>query len=289
MDLAYVAACALAAIVGSIILLTVLIKSFKHGGIVHGILGVVTAGLYTFFWGWLKAKPLQMTKQMLLCTMCFILVGALVYLTGPLKMLQSVPYAAELGLIEKEKPKIAKLPKKFANKSKKDASKKDNGEKKMQTAAIIQNADWNTQAVSLWKNDRYSDSKTAVKFLDKAVEENPSFVEAYNNRGNAHREMKQYDLALNDYNKAISLDANFFKAYNNRGNVYYDQGNYQMAVRDYNIALHLNSTYSLAYLNRGLAYHRLKNDRLACQDFTRACEFGDCEGISWAKKGGICK
>jgi lipoprotein NlpI len=62
-----------------------------------------------------------------------------------------------------------------------------------------------------------------------------------------------------------------------------------MAIRDYNKALSLNASYNLAYLNRGLAYHELNKDDLACLDFKKACELGDCDGISWAKKSGICK
>jgi lipoprotein NlpI len=101
--------------------------------------------------------------------------------------------------------------------------------------------------------------------------------------------MKQYALAMQDYNKAISLKPNLEKTFNNRGNIYFDQRNFQMAIEDYNKALSLNASYNLAYLNRGLAYHELKKDDLACLDFLKACEFGDCDGINWAQKTGICK
>jgi hypothetical protein len=90
---------ALALLIGTIMLILVLVKSFKEGGVLHGLLGVLTGGIYTFVWGWLRSRRLQLTKAMLLWTFCIILGGALVYVTGPAQMLQSIPWAGELGLV----------------------------------------------------------------------------------------------------------------------------------------------------------------------------------------------
>lgn len=264
-----------------------LIKSFKHGGVLTGIIGVVTGGLYTYVWGWLKSKQLQLTKPMLLWSVCMILVGALVYMTGPAKLIQSLPNQGGLGLLSQNLQKITadkNIKKPVARKVRKRIiAKNQNPNDKMK------NADWNTRAVSLWKQAQYTDSQKAVAFLQKAIQENPRFAEAYNNRGNAYRDMKEYAKAMQDYNMAISIAPNFEKTYSNRGNIYFDQRNYLMAIRDYNKAISLNASYSLAYLNRGLAYHQLKKDELACRDFVKACEFGECDGVQWAKKTQTCK
>ena len=278
---------ALALLIGTIMLILVLIKSFKEGGVLHGLLGLLTGGIYTFVWGWLRSRRLQLTKPMLLWTVCLILGGALVYVTGPVQMLQSIPWAGELGLVATDP----------ANKTAAKDFKKHLAQKPQKTAVgrkqsvtdPLKDADWNTRATSLWKNAQYVDVKKAVAYLEKAIQEKPNFAEAYNNRGNAYREMKQYALAMQDYNKAISLKPNLEKTFNNRGNISFDQRNFQMAIADYNKALSLNASYKLAYLNRGLAYHELKKDDLACLDFQKACGFGDCDGIDWAKKTGICK
>lgn len=264
-----------------------LIKSFKHGGVLTGIIGVVTGGLYTYVWGWLKSKQLQLTKPMLLWSVCMILVGALVYMTGPAKLIQSLPNQGGLGLLSQNLQKITadkNIKKPVARKVRKRIiAKNQNPNDKMK------NADWNTRAVSLWKKAQYTDSQKAITFLQKAIQENPKFAEAYNNRGNAYRDMKEYAKAMQDYNMAISIAPNFEKTYSNRGNIYFDQRNYLMAIRDYNKAISLNASYSLAYLNRGLAYHQLKKDELACRDFVKACEFGECDGVQWAKKTQTCK
>jgi tetratricopeptide (TPR) repeat protein len=277
----------LAFLIATIILILVLVKSFKEGGVLHGLLGLLTGGIYTFVWGWLRSRRLQLTKAMLLWTVCLVLGTALVYVTGPVQMLRSIPWAGELGLVAAgpaKKPGAKDFKKHLAQKPKKTAV----GRKKSGTDPL-KDADWNTRATALWKDAQYVDVQKAVTYLKKAIQEKPDFAEAYNNRGNAYREMKQYALAMQDYNKAISLKPNFEKTFNNRGNIYFDQRNYQMAIRDYNKAISLNASYNLAYLNRGLAYHKLNKDDLACLDFKKACELGDCDGISWAKKTRICK
>ena len=287
MDLIYTAMFALALLGATILSLVVLIKSFKEGGVLTGILGLVTGGLYTYVWGWLKSKQLQLTKPMLLWSVCMILVGALVYMTGPAKLMESLPNEGGLGLLSQKLKKFSadnNIKKPVAQKVRKRITAK-----KQSPNDSLKNADWNTRAVLLWQKAKYTDSQKAITLLQKAIQENPAFAEAYNNRGNAYRDMREYAKAMQDYNKAISLAPNLEQTYNNRGNIYFDQRNYQMAIRDYNKAISLNTDYPLAYLNRGLAYHQLKNDDLACRDFVRACELGECDGVHWGKKTQTCQ
>ena len=48
----------------------VLIPLFKTKGVLHGILGIL-CGLYPFIWGWINAKQLNLSKIMLIWTICF--------------------------------------------------------------------------------------------------------------------------------------------------------------------------------------------------------------------------
>ena len=50
----------------------VLIKLFQKEGILKGILGLICM-LYTFIWGWMKAKELDLTKVMWVWTGVIIL------------------------------------------------------------------------------------------------------------------------------------------------------------------------------------------------------------------------
>ena len=55
-------------LIGFIVFVIVLIKQFQHGGALQGILGIITCGLWTFIWGWIKHRSLAMTKLMIIWT-----------------------------------------------------------------------------------------------------------------------------------------------------------------------------------------------------------------------------
>ena len=50
----------------------VLIKQFKSGGVVHGIVGIITCGLWTFIWGWLNSTKLNIRNIMLVWSLLAI-------------------------------------------------------------------------------------------------------------------------------------------------------------------------------------------------------------------------
>lgn len=60
----------------------VLIKQFKTAGVVHGIIGIVTCGIWTLIWGWMNAGKLGIRNIMLIWTVLFILYWILIITTG---------------------------------------------------------------------------------------------------------------------------------------------------------------------------------------------------------------
>jgi len=68
----YASVFAILQVTSIIIFFIVLIKLFKTEGALKGILGFL-CGLYTFIWGWLKHKELQMTKMMTVWTLIFVI------------------------------------------------------------------------------------------------------------------------------------------------------------------------------------------------------------------------
>ena len=110
MELVNTAVFGLLSIASLVIFVIVLIKSFKEGGVLHGILGILTCGLYTYIWGWLKSKQLQLTKMMLLWTIVWVLSFALPIIVGTSALMQIIPMASELGIVEQplKKMKAAK-------------------------------------------------------------------------------------------------------------------------------------------------------------------------------------
>lgn len=61
-----------------------------------------------------------------------------------------------------------------------------------------------------------------------------------------------------------------------------------MAINDFNKAIELDPMHADAYINRGVTKY-LGNLGEYCSDFKKACNLGDCGGLSWTKKNGLCK
>ena len=51
----------------------VLIKQFQTAGALHGIIGIITCGIWTFIWGWMKASTLNLKNIMLAWTGLIVL------------------------------------------------------------------------------------------------------------------------------------------------------------------------------------------------------------------------
>ena len=55
----------------------VLIKQFQNAGAVHGIIGIITCGIWTFIWGWMNATKLNIKNIMMIWTL-LIIVGLII-------------------------------------------------------------------------------------------------------------------------------------------------------------------------------------------------------------------
>ena len=95
------------------------------------------------------------------------------------------------------------------------------------------------------------DSSIAIKLYTEAINLNPDFVEAYNNRGALKYKEGDFSNAMSDYDKAISLKPDYAEAYNNRAVLKLNMGDQEGAMTDYNKAISLKPQYAEAYNNRG--------------------------------------
>ena len=68
--------------------------------------------------------------------------------------------------------------------------------------------------------------------LDRVIELQPSFVEAYFNRANVSAKLNDFKSAIVDYSKAISLNDRFAQAYYNRGLAKIYTGNTEEGIAD---------------------------------------------------------
>ena len=63
----------IAGLAGFICFIMVLIKMFQRAGAGLGIVGIITCGIATYIWGWMKSKELALTKIMLIWTAAIVL------------------------------------------------------------------------------------------------------------------------------------------------------------------------------------------------------------------------
>ena len=282
----------IANIISLVIFIMVLIKLFKNEGALKGILGFF-CGIYTFIWGWMKHKQLAMTKLMTVWSLMILLPFILLPVMGVSSVLEMQKfvegYAGDGGINLSMPDSNSDLKKKLtARKTQKKRPQKTSLKKPGSTGAIG-DADWSQKAMALWQNGKFKNPKKAVDYWGRAIRSKQNTAEAYNNRGLAYHELKQYDKAIKDYNQAIRLAPAQVAAYNNRGNSYYEIDEYQLALADFNQSLKRKPDYAKGHLNRGLVYYQMDKTDQACKDFQKACDHGDCDGTKWAMKNAICK
>jgi hypothetical protein len=71
--------------VGSLIcFIIILIKQFQEGGVLHGIIGIITCGLWTFIWGWINSGRLNIRNLMLIWTLLWVVAIILNTMSGAL-------------------------------------------------------------------------------------------------------------------------------------------------------------------------------------------------------------
>jgi len=98
----------------------------------------------------------------------------------------------------------------------------------------------------------------SIEDCNKAIELNPNSADAYNYRGIAYTDLKQYERAIEDFNKAMEFDPKNADAHNNRGVAYCFLGHYERAIEDFNKAMELNPNFIMAYRNQELAMSKLE-------------------------------
>ena len=131
------------------------------------------------------------------------------------------------------------------------------------------------------------DLDRAITNLDKAIDLNPNYATAYNNRGSAYHNQGDLNRAIADYTKAIDLKVDYFTAYNNRGAVYHNQGDLNRAITDFDKAIDLNPNYAEAYLNRGNVYRDYDNLERTIADYTKAIDLNPNYATAYNNRGDV--
>ena len=116
------------------------------------------------------------------------------------------------------------------------------------------------------------DNQGAIVDYDQAIQLNPNLAGSHYNRGSAKRNLRDYQGAIVDFNQAIQLDPNLALAYTYRGATKTDLGDNRGAIVDYNQAIQLNPNFAYSYYGRGIAKRKLGDNRGAIVDYDQAIQ-----------------
>ena len=120
--------------------------------------------------------------------------------------------------------------------------------------------------------DKKQYHKKAIKHYTEAIELDPKWVKAYNNRAVSYRRIRDFDAALKDCNEAMKLDPEFVFPYIVRGLIYDDKGDFNTAIEKYNEAIALEPDYAISYNNRGITYCKKGDFDVGIKNFDKAIE-----------------
>ena len=127
--------------------------------------------------------------------------------------------------------------------------------------------DFFSRGLYLLKNKQFN---RAIATFSKAIEANPNFAEAYNNRGVCRFYTGDLDRAIDDYTRAVQLNPDDAEALKNRGGAWFYQKSYDRAIADYTRALAINAEDAEAYYHRGVALFYTGEYRKSIADYTQA-------------------
>nr|CAD7438158.1 unnamed protein product [Timema bartmani] len=121
----------------------------------------------------------------------------------------------------------------------------------------------------------------AIKFLQRAVQVDPSFVYAYTLLGHEYVTTEELDKAMSCFRSAIRIDARHYNAWCGLGTIFSKQERYQLAEMYFKKALSINSQSSVLLCHIGVVQHALQKTDMALETLNIA--------ISKDPKSPLCK
>ena len=114
--------------------------------------------------------------------------------------------------------------------------------------------------------------QSAIQAYSRAINLNPNFAEAYNNRGNSYFQLQNYSQAVQDLQTAVKFNKFDARIHNNLGSAYLLQNLYDAAINEYSQAININQNIFTFYYNRALAYCYKNNFQAALPDVQHAMQ-----------------
>lgn len=132
--------------------------------------------------------------------------------------------------------------------------------------------------------DAFDDRHGAMKDYNLAIEKNPKSAEVFFARGNVKMKLQDYYGAIDDYSAAIAINQNYIEAYYNRGKAKQFLQAYEDAINDCSKIIQLHPKNIDAYYMRGILRIDFGDMKNGCLDLSKAGELGDLKAYEVIKE-----
>jgi tetratricopeptide (TPR) repeat protein len=114
----------------------------------------------------------------------------------------------------------------------------------------------------------------AVEAYDEAIRIDPSYVDAWTNKGLALWKLEKNEEAIQAYDEAIRLQPRDVSAWNNKGSALFDLNMFDEANKAFDEVIRLASDDPVARYNKGNALYGLGNYTGAIELYNESIEMG---------------
>jgi TonB family protein len=137
-------------------------------------------------------------------------------------------------------------------------------------------------------------AKMNKNLLDEAIDDfshaivlNARDATALYNRGTLFARKRQFDRAIGDFSAALAINPTVANYYDNRGLAKTDSGDVDGGIADLTTAISLDPKSARAYLNRGYANSKKKNDTAALSDYSQAITLNPSYALAYSNRGEV--
>lgn len=119
------------------------------------------------------------------------------------------------------------------------------------------------------ENLRQGKYEMAIENFSKIIQENPTDMPAYFNRGQAYYQKGNIQSAINDWSQVVNMNPNDAYASYKLGEGFLKHEDYKAAIMNFDQALSLNPQLADAYLGKGIAHYYLGQIEQAKNNFNQ--------------------
>jgi tetratricopeptide (TPR) repeat protein len=127
----------------------------------------------------------------------------------------------------------------------------------------------------------------AIKYCQKAIDLDKTYVESYVNLGNAHINKKEYDKAIEHFDKAVNLDSNSIGALTDRGFAFELKNDYENALKSLEKAIEVDPDYDIAWYRKGNVLKHKNEVTQAIESYKKATKINSDFAQAWLFMGSL--